>query len=436
MKHSARYLTTPRRVALATAGLLCVAFALPTANAVLRSGDPAGTASPGTAVGATSTEAPAPSAPASTTRSASAGDGGLRGLVGGGRRANPVATPPAATATYYVDCTAGDDGAAGTSGRPWRTPARVRRTTFAGGTSLALRRGCTWNDTLDVQGPTSPTSAGVRVGAYGTGAAPVLSGAGLRVPSVVSLLGTGVSLSDVTVTDAEQYGVQLFGAGGTLHGVTVTRSGIAVRILGAGALVDHVTATDLHMIVNTPGGQDDYGAVGYDVEADGARIVASTCTRCRAPSADWGYDGGFVEIWNHGDDLVVSGCTATDTEGFLEIGGDAQGSSAAHVRILDNVMNEVHGGFFVHGGDSFSLHTSDVVISGNRLTNRLPASNGVLAGDLQSVEIINNVIIAAQPFAFSVPAAHSGNTYYLPGASSLGFPLGAAEVVRLLAQAP
>jgi hypothetical protein len=185
------------------------------------------------------------------------------------------------------------------------------------------------------------------------------------------------------------------------------------------------------MIVNSRGGNDDFGAVGFDVEAPNVRITGSSCTRCRAASYDYGYDGGFVEIWNHGDNLLVSGCTAQQTQGFLEVGGDDKASSARNVRILQNTMVEVHGGLFVHGSGQFSIPTSGIILNGNKITNRTAAKNGVLAGDLRNVEITNNVIVANQPLAFASPQRHTGNTYYLPGASYLGFNLGSGE--KLLA---
>jgi hypothetical protein len=166
------------------------------------------------------------------------------------------------------------------------------------------------------------------------------------------------------------------------------------------------------------------------------QITNSSCTNCRAPSYDYGFDGGFVEIWNHGDNLVVSGSTASNTDGFLEVGGDSQGgTSARHVRIVQNTMTEVHGGFFVHGSGEFTIATEDILISGNRITNKAAATNGVFAGDLHSVEIMNNVIVANQPVTFAVPARHSGNTFYLQHASELGFPLGAGETMHPLSAA-
>jgi len=428
-----------RRAVAGALGLLALAGGTATALLLTGTGHPA----PGSAV-----VSPAPPGTGGPRSSAGA-DGGLTRRVVGSATATtrPGGTPvpaaatstapaPAPVPTSYVNCVTGSDAAPGTLARPWRTLARVRRVTFPAGTALALARGCTWNDVLQVNAPTAAASAGVQVGAYGAGAAPVLSGAGLAVPSVVTLTGTRVTLSDVVVTRAAHYGIQMFGPAGTVRDVSVTRSGIGVRALGAGSVIDRVAASDLQMIVNTPGGSDDYGAVGFDVEADGVRITRSTCTRCRAASHDWGHDGGFVEVWNHGDDLVVSDSTASETEGFLEIGGDSRGTSARRVRILRNTLNDVHGGFFVHGSDQFSLATGDILVSGNRIVERTAATNGVLAGDLHSVEFTDNVVVAAQPFAFTAPAVHSGNTYYLPDAAHLGFPLGAGETLHPLAAAP
>ena len=150
--------------------------------------------------------------------------------------------------------------------------------------------------------------------------------------------------------------------------------------------MDNVRVRDLKMIRNTGGGSDDYGAVGFGVEAAGIEIRRSSCVNCRAPSSDFGHDGGFVEVWNYADNLYVHDNVATNTQGFLEVGGQAGDGSARAMRVTGNTLKEVHGGLFIHTSGQFGIPTSDLTFSGNRITNRQGGSNPVFGGDLSPLD--------------------------------------------------
>ena len=84
----------------------------------------------------------------------------------------------AAMSTYYVDCAAGSDSAAGTSPRvAWRTLAKVSATTFLPGDSILLRRGTRCVGQLWPKGSGEPARP-ILIGAYGdAGPLPVINGA-------------------------------------------------------------------------------------------------------------------------------------------------------------------------------------------------------------------------------------------------------------------
>ena len=89
--------------------------------------------------------------------------------------------------TYYVDSVAGSDSNAGTSsGAPWRTIAKVNSTRFFAGDHIFFKRGRTWRELLE---PYSSGEAGdpIVIDAYGTGAAPIVSGADLVPQSAWTL---------------------------------------------------------------------------------------------------------------------------------------------------------------------------------------------------------------------------------------------------------
>src|SRR5208283_3315503 len=80
-------------------------------------------------------------------------------------------------ATYYVDATNGQDKNAGTSDTTaWNTIAKVNTSIFTPGDQVLFKRGETWRGTM-LTIPSSGTSGNpITFSAYGTGAAPIISG--------------------------------------------------------------------------------------------------------------------------------------------------------------------------------------------------------------------------------------------------------------------
>jgi Right handed beta helix region/Putative Ig domain len=81
--------------------------------------------------------------------------------------------------TYFVDSILGKDSNDGTSvSAPWKTLARVSNFSFAPGSRILLKRGSLWREELNF--PSSGVSGEpILLDAYGTGNAPVISGADL-----------------------------------------------------------------------------------------------------------------------------------------------------------------------------------------------------------------------------------------------------------------
>jgi parallel beta-helix repeat protein len=80
---------------------------------------------------------------------------------------------------YYVDNVAGNDGNSGTSAvTAWKTVARVNQASFAPGDRILFKRGEIWREQLTVSAAGMPGNP-VLFDAYGSGGAPVISGADL-----------------------------------------------------------------------------------------------------------------------------------------------------------------------------------------------------------------------------------------------------------------
>ncbi len=332
---------------------------------------------------------------------------------------------------YYVSCH-GSDGGSGSKTSPWRTLRRASQHVFAAGTGLYLRRGCTWSERLDMRGNGTAT-APVVLGVYGRGTTPTISHAGDRGWAPLVLGSPFTQATGIAVTDAPGVCVQLNGRRSLLTGVFLARCGIGVQVTGNGSMISNVSARDLHMVVNTPAWDDDYGAVGFVVEAADVTVRASRCTNCRAPSTDYGYDGGFVEIWNKGDRLRVADNVAVNTQGFLEIGGNASWASAVDLTITRNKMTNIHGGLWVHTSGTFGMKVARLRFTYNRIYNTTPSRDPVFGGDMSVMTLTGNRVIANQPVATGAPAVHVGNVYY---ANYLGFRPHSTELVASYARRP
>jgi hypothetical protein len=80
--------------------------------------------------------------------------------------------------TYYVDAADGNDSNNGTStATPWKNLTKVQSTTFSAGDTVLLKRGGTFQNQRLIFGTATGTAGSpVTVGAYGSGAKPVITG--------------------------------------------------------------------------------------------------------------------------------------------------------------------------------------------------------------------------------------------------------------------
>jgi len=87
-------------------------------------------------------------------------------------------TLPLSATTYYVDCNGSDSNAGTSTGSAWQTIAKVNSSSFSSGDFVLFKSGCTWREQLIV--PSSGrASSPITFGAYGSGTAPIISGADL-----------------------------------------------------------------------------------------------------------------------------------------------------------------------------------------------------------------------------------------------------------------
>jgi IPT/TIG domain/Putative Ig domain/Right handed beta helix region len=91
----------------------------------------------------------------------------------------PPVTVSAQSTTYYIDSVGGNDNNNGASpSTPWQTIAKVNSSQFSPGNQILFKSGDTWREQLSITSSGTASSPLV-FGSYGSGAAPVISGADL-----------------------------------------------------------------------------------------------------------------------------------------------------------------------------------------------------------------------------------------------------------------
>ncbi|MBU2666352.1 alanine and proline-rich secreted protein Apa [Actinoplanes bogorensis] len=340
---------------------------------------------------------------------------------------------PSASATQridvHVDCRNGNDGNNGTQAKPLRSVDAATSRSIDAGTVIGLARGCTWNTLIDLRGD-GTKSRPIKLTAYGSGALPVIDGGKTDREGVITLSGSYQIVENIRVTDALKNGIVIMGSNSGVQSSTVDNAGVGVQFRGRGGWAQRVTVRDLSMVRDTPGGDDDYGAVGFLVEAHDVEIGYSSCTNCRAPSHDYGHDGGFVEVWNYGDNLDVHHSTGNNTQGVLEIGSDSGDSSAHNIRLRNNKFSNTHGGMVLHTGGNFAIGDAQIAWTGNTISSTGSSDPPILDGDLSKVTFDGNTVSTASFVAHSTPASHRCNTITLRGGAELGYQRHSTERVN------
>jgi hypothetical protein len=148
---------------------------------------------------------------------------------------------------------------------------------------------------------------------------------------------------------------------------------------------------------------------------------------CRAPSSDYGSDGGFVEVWKQGDNTYVHHNFADNTNGFFEIGGSG---SARNIKVAQNVLYNVHGGLCLHNGGSFTISFDNFRFEENTYYSSSTGGRFLecVSGLTPSMVIMRDNIFASNlPIASSGSFTHTNNLYSMTGGAGVGYSLGSGE---------
>jgi hypothetical protein len=129
-----------------------------------------------------------------TLRDGTGGQSGDGGTEGGGEQVD-------CKRTFHVSPT-GSDTAAGGIEEPWATVDRVNGASLLPGDCVLFERGATWNEALALNHSGAP-GAPLYVGAFGTGARPILRGVSIKSRN-------HITLADLHVRNSPTFGIDIY----------------------------------------------------------------------------------------------------------------------------------------------------------------------------------------------------------------------------------
>jgi hypothetical protein len=330
---------------------------------------------------------------------------------------------------YYVNSVSGSDGNAGTSSSlPWKTFSPLQSRTLQPGDTVNLARGSSWSGGLVIKN-SGVSGNPITFQAYGSGARPTIQNAGQY--EGISINADWVVLKDVLVRNVQERGISINQGSdhNVVSNVEATAVGVGVGVSGQYNLVTQSYFHDLTMVVNTSGGDDDYGAEGIVLYASNNEVAYSRFERCKAASYDYGTDGGAVELYGTVNNSYVHHNWATGNNGFMEVGGGQANNTLVAYNVSYN--NGLWGGFHLTGTfgsavSNFRLENNTIVETGSGWQviwfDGTPTTSTLL--------MRNNVFYVGAFSALCGASAitHDHNLYRLTsGSTQLGFSLGSAE---------
>ncbi len=344
---------------------------------------------------------------------------------------------------YYVDGVSGNDARDGRSAaNAWRTIDHLESAaTLRAGDNVYLRAGSDFDLSalgdagLRLRASESGTAAmPITITRYGSGAAPILRNpTGTTDRRMISVEGSYVVIDGLELSNAHYAGIYIDGTVGhvTVRNCDIHHVGVGVVAFAPNLLITRNVFHDGTMVVNTMGGDDDYGANGIVLSGSNIEISYNRAERLVAPSYDFTVDGGFVELYDTTSDVSIHHNVVVDSEGFTE-GGSGSGDTIARVSVAYNLAIDNNGFFALHnGGDGFAADFVDCSFTNNTIVETSGATIFWFSGvaTAASFTFRNNVIASSAGRIFQRPGTlvHTHNVF--PSGVTLGLTADSTDLV-------
>ena len=322
----------------------------------------------------------------------------------------PVKLP----AKYYVDPSATSTIANGSFANPWKTIAQVNAGTTAmiAGDSVFFKRGQIFSGSLAGGGNGTELNPIVYT-SYGTGNSPILTHTSSGVISIINrqyivfdgfkIIDQTMSVTDHNVPSKISYGIVLENAPYcTIRNfdISLVGVGIATREGSDFTTIDNNNIYNLRAVKNTIGGTDDYGANAMVIGTSSNQITNNKFDGCWANSYDFTFSGGAIQFFNTNvSNNRILYNTATNSKGFLEVGGTGTGLAVNNLIAYNKIINCGQTATFHNKVDGSFIKTNNTRIFNNVIVeNKIqftPASAMFWYADPTIIDVVimrNNII--------------------------------------------
>lgn len=331
----------------------------------------------------------------------------------------------------------GSDSASGSPSAPWRTLQKAADSVPAGA-SVFVRNGTYSGFSMYRSGT---ASAPIRFAAY-PGETPVLDG-GDAVTWTVKLSGVSyvnldgltvqggyadgqdgggvlvVNSSHVAVThsvlsDNKAFGIRTYNSTYvTIDHNDISHNATGVRIdrAGEGVLVSNNLIHDNDkMMVNTPGGDDDVGAIAVGItRTTGHSVISGNLIwGNRAPSYDFGWDGGAMDIYAASNWTFTNNVT-WDNENVFESGTDSAKTPCDGNEFTRNLnyaattQGRTYGMILRCGSNM--LVANNTFYGMQNFVFALSDNKGTWGGSIAGLRLLNNVVSVSNAEVFRLETA-------------------------------
>lgn len=343
-------------------------------------------------------------------------------------------SPPTSGSVYFVDSMHGSDKNTGTTAdKALRSISKVNALAFLPGDTICFARGGQWVGQLNIR-HSGAKDKPITYTAYGKGPDPVIRNPGDPSGATVSITADWIIVEHFQLREAHDYGVAI--RRGADHNIVrqveATLVGMGIGVSGRHNLVTRNYTHDLTIIRSTPGGDDDYGAVGIWLFDSNNEVSYNRMVNCKAPSLDYGFDGGMVEFYGDVDSSYVHHNWGENCVGAFEVGGKGDTLTGNLVAYNISVNNLVSGGF--HIGGKFGVRLENFRVENNVFieTSAREYTIGLWRGDsvMSDIRYRNNIFYIPNHHFISKQSGfiHENNLYYLGGGTDSGFTPGPGEI--------
>ena len=230
-----------------------------------------------------------------------------------------------------------------------------------------------------------------------------------------------------------------------LNGLDISLVGVGILIGGDNNTIYKCNIHDLRMVINDDKkNDDDYGASAIVLSGNQNEIKNNLFRNCWATSADYGVDGGGIEIFGSSiNENKITSNLVINCDGFLELGSGVNGVCNNNI-VTNNLLVNNGSLIFIHKGGKYNLAVNNFQLLDNIIleTEAQRSNSNFIVGigpdhpvEPNIITLKNNIFLmntginvakTGSTAFLNGQLVHENNIYYLAN-GNVNFPLNSTE---------